>query len=64
MLFIVATNALASQPPERQPTGTPHAHVYLRSVKLIYPYIAINPIKFGPSWPEGEDIFGVLQVIS
>ena len=25
MLFIVATNVVASQPPERQPTRTPHA---------------------------------------
>ena len=26
MTFIVATNVIASRPPERQPTGTPHAH--------------------------------------
>ena len=26
MWFIKATNVVASQPPERQPTGTPHAH--------------------------------------
>ena len=25
MTFIVATNVIASQPPERQPTGTLHA---------------------------------------
>ena len=25
MTFIVATNVVASRPPERQPTGTPHA---------------------------------------
>ena len=25
MLFLVATNGVASQPPERRPTGTPHA---------------------------------------
>ena len=25
MTFIVATNVVASQPPEHQPTGTPHA---------------------------------------
>ena len=25
MLFLVATNVVASRPPERQPTGTPHA---------------------------------------
>ena len=26
MLFLVATNGVASRPPERRPTGTPHAH--------------------------------------
>ena len=26
MTFIVATNVIASRPPERRPTGTPHAH--------------------------------------
>ena len=25
MTFIVATNVIASRPPERRPTGTPHA---------------------------------------
>ena len=25
MSFLVATNVVASRPPERQPTGTPHA---------------------------------------
>ena len=25
MLFLVATNVVASRPPERRPTGTPHA---------------------------------------
>ena len=25
MMFIVATNVVASRPPERRPTGTPHA---------------------------------------
>ena len=25
MMFIVATNVIASRPPERRPTGTPHA---------------------------------------
>ena len=25
MSFLVATNVIASRPPERQPTGTPHA---------------------------------------
>ena len=25
IMFIVATNVIASRPPERRPTGTPHA---------------------------------------
>ena len=29
MTFIVATNVVASRPPERQPTGTPHARAKL-----------------------------------
>ena len=36
MTFIVATNVIASRPPERRPTGTPHARAnwkYLSCVK-------------------------------
>ena len=29
MTFIVATNVVASRPPERRPTGTPHARANL-----------------------------------
>ena len=28
MSFLVATNIVASRPPERRPTGTPHARAY------------------------------------
>ena len=31
MTFIVATNVIASRPPERRPTGTPHARANCRS---------------------------------
>ena len=31
MTFIVATNVVASRPPERRPTGTPHARAKMRS---------------------------------
>ena len=34
MSFLVATNAVASRPPERRPTGTPHA----RANTLNYTY--------------------------
>ena len=36
--FIVATNVVATRPPERRPTGTPHAHanifIYKRKLKV------------------------------
>ena len=31
MIFIVATNIVTSRPPERRPTGTPHARANLVS---------------------------------
>ena len=34
MMFIVATNVIASRPPERRPTGTPHARAK-RQTSLI-----------------------------
>ena len=34
MLFLVATNVVASQPPERRPTGTPQARA--NDVKSLY----------------------------
>ena len=34
MMFIVATNVVASQPPERRPTRTPHAHA--KSAKMHF----------------------------
>ena len=30
MTFIVATNVIASRPPERRPTGTPHARAKIK----------------------------------
>ena len=33
MTFIVATNVIASRPPERRPTGTPHARAKSDSLK-------------------------------
>ena len=38
MTFIVATNVVATRPPERRPTGTPHARanifIYKRKLKV------------------------------
>ena len=37
MSFLVATNVVASRPPERRPTGTPHARAnWLQSSTLSY----------------------------
>ena len=40
IMFIVATNVVASQPPERLPTGTPHApaknNVTRKLLALLY----------------------------
>ena len=33
MTFIVATNVVASRPPERRPTGTPHARAKIQEQK-------------------------------
>jgi len=41
MTFIVATNVIASQPPERRPTGTPHA----RANYWKYPKVQLANIK-------------------
>ena len=30
MTFLVATNVVASRPPERRPTGTPHARAKMK----------------------------------
>ena len=38
MTFIVATNVIASRPPERRPTGTLHARA--KSLQLIYLLVA------------------------
>ena len=35
MSFLVATNVVASRPPERRPTGTPHARAKILSVALL-----------------------------
>ena len=34
MKFIVATNVIASRPPERRPTGTPHARTNNRILQV------------------------------
>ena len=48
MTFIVATNVVASRPPERRPTGTPHARANIFSIN--YQVLDIS-IGFGPYSP-------------
>ena len=45
MSFILATNVVASQPPERRPTGTPHARA--KSPALVHQWTVQSPI-IGP----------------
>ena len=39
MTFIVATNVIASRPPERRPTGTPHARANSYILVTKYPIL-------------------------
>ena len=52
MLFLVATNVVASRPPERRPTGTPHARANIRISFHTDTDIRIFVLKLqgGPSW--------------
>ena len=43
MTFIVATNVIASRPPERRPTGTPHAHAKTQYWNPILNSLFIKP---------------------
>ena len=38
MTFIVATNVIASRPPERRPTGTPHARAKIITERHQFEY--------------------------
>ena len=42
MSFLVATNVVASWPPEPQPTGTPHARAKM-CISRITLYVGNNP---------------------
>ena len=46
MTFIVATNVIASRPPERRPTGTPHARA-----KIKLEVVATNIVTSRPLHP-------------
>ena len=36
MSFLVATNVVASRPPERRPTGTPHARAKKKENNVVF----------------------------
>ena len=36
MTFIVATNVIASRPPKRRPTGTPHARAKRKEKNIVF----------------------------
>ena len=44
IMFIVATNVIASRPPERRPTGTPHARAKMKTytAPLLWPLFYIH----------------------
>ena len=42
MSFLVATNVVASRPPERRPTGTPHARAKKKEKKIMLFLVATN----------------------
>ena len=69
MTFLVATNVIASRPPERRPTGTPHAranswiqvldsqNIYKQI--LFYCYLTFPPSKITP--PQTNYLFFLAQ---
>ena len=50
MTFIVATNVVASRPPKRRPTGTPHARanfVFHSPQKTLHNKVSLHTSWFG-----------------
>ena len=42
MSFLVATNVVASRPPERRPTGTPHARANILVAKAKFTHCVLS----------------------
>ena len=63
MLFLVATNVIASRPPERRPTGTPHAraniieHLDQKKIWLIFLLQFSWQNFFPPNFVSQEHLF-------
>ena len=49
MAFIVATNVIASLPPERRPTGTPHARAKIMTFIVATNVVASRPTERRPT---------------
>ena len=45
-VFLVATNVVASRPPQRRPTGTPHAHANRMYKRLKYVINRVDCLTF------------------
>ena len=66
MTFIVATNAVASRPPERRPTGTPTACAKYHgghedNLKLAETYYLKGVNQIFAGFKAGEDTVGQFQ---
>ena len=57
MTFLVATNVVASRPPERRPTGTPLAHVKIRERGANLPTLFLSISHGQMAHPMGLKIF-------
>ena len=55
--YIVATNVIASRPPERRPTGTPLAHVKIRERGANLPTLFLSISHGQMAHPMGLKIF-------
>ena len=44
-MFIVATNVIASRPPERRATGTPHARANKAKIENVCPIRLLRTVK-------------------
>ena len=57
MTFIVATNVVASRPPERRPTGTPHARANLTDFLITLLILTVLDPEIVFSFLKGSEFF-------
>ena len=60
MTFIVATNVIASRPPEHRPTGTPHACAKITNKydQNALKHVKMKDIKMTPHTPTLDILLG------